>query len=118
MPNVGRIRRHYNGGSMLDHRYEFCYYFVLHYDEPTQNVTLVPMIRNGLFMSGNKKRMGRYRYQCNILENNKNWILDASPNEYDIVPSAVMIMKTPVVAQEAWDIHGNKEEEEAVVEQN
>jgi hypothetical protein len=111
MPNGGPFRRHYNGGSMLDHRYEFCYYFVLHYDEPTQNVTLVPMIRQGLFMSGNKKRMGRYRYQCNILENNKNWILDASPNEYDIVPNAVMIMKTPVVAQEAWDIYGNEEEE-------
>merc|ERR1711865_979354 len=112
-----RIARRYNGGSMIDHRYEYCFYFVLHYDESTSKIVLVPMIRNGLFMTGSKKRVGRFRYQCNILENNKNWIVqDAATStiniskEYDVVMDATMIMKTSLVAQEAWDIYSNEEE--------
>jgi len=112
-----RIARRYNGGSMIDHRYEYCFYFVLHYDESTSKIVLVPMIRNGLFMTGSKKRVGRFRYQCNILENNKNWIVqDAASStiniskEYDVVMDATMIMKTSLVAQEAWDIYSNEEE--------
>merc|ERR1712238_653005 len=109
------IPRRYNGGSMIDHRYEYCFYFVLHYEESTSKIVLVPMIRNGLFMTGSKNRVGRFRYQCNILENNKNWIVQDAGNtnifdEYDVVMDATMIMKTSLVAQEAWDIYSNEEE--------
>merc|ERR1712028_296663 len=72
-------QRAYNGGTMIDHRYEYCYYFVLHYDESASKVTLVPMIRNGLFTSGKYKtaKVGpRYRYQCNVLDTNRNWMID------------------------------------------
>jgi len=107
--------RRYNGGSMIDHRYEYCFYFVLHYEEATSKIVLVPMIRNGLFMTGSKNRVGRFRYQCNILDNNKNWIVQDAGNtnifdEYDVVMDATMIMKTSLVAQEAWDIYSNEEE--------
>jgi hypothetical protein len=34
---------------MIDHRYEFCYYFVLHYNELKKSMTIVPMIKDGVF---------------------------------------------------------------------
>merc|ERR1712238_569905 len=113
--NNSPIPRRYNGGSMIDHRYEYCFYFVLHYEEATSKIVLVPMIRNGLFMTGSKNRVGRFRYQCNILENNKNLIVQDAGNtnifdEYDVVMDATMIMKPSLVAQEAWDIYSNEEE--------
>ena len=45
------------------------------------------------------KRIGRPRYQCQM--DHKFSIVEAE--KFYIVPSA-MIMKTPIVAQEAWDI--------------
>jgi len=121
-PKKGRIRWRYNGGLMMDHRYEFCYYFVLHFDEFKKSLTIVPMLKDGVFerSTGSKNKgihstvreesvlderlLGRPRYQCNILETDKNWIRDVPLEEYAIVPEAVAVFDTPLVAQEAWDI--------------
>jgi hypothetical protein len=54
-----------------------------------------------------KRLLGRPRYQCNILETDKNWIRDVSLKDYIIVPEAVAVFDTSLVAQEAWDIGGN-----------
>ncbi|CAJ1954189.1 unnamed protein product [Cylindrotheca closterium] len=75
------------------------YYFCLHYDEPKQLLTLCPMAIKGV-LSG--RRQGRPRYQCVLLENSKNWIC-SSAKDCETV-EAFMVMKTPIVAQEAWDI--------------
>jgi hypothetical protein len=121
-PKKGCIRWRYNGGLMMDHRYEFCYYFVLHFDESKKSLTIVPMLKDGVFerSTGSKKKgihstvrdesvlderlLGRPRYQCNILKTDKNWIRDVPLEEYAIVPEAVAVFDTPLVAQEAWDI--------------
>ena len=110
-------QRAYNGGTMVDHRYEYCYYFVLHYDESASKVTLVPMIRNGLFTSGKYKtaKVGpRYRYQCNVLDTNRNWMIDVPADDYEVVDKAIMIMKTSFVASEAWDIYDNETADKTV----
>merc|ERR1711865_894273 len=110
-------QRAYNGGTMIDHRYEYCYYFVLHYDESASKVTLVPMIRNGLFTSGKYKtaKVGpRYRYQCNVLDTNRNWMIDVPADDYEVVDKAIMIMKTSFVASEAWDIYDNETADKTV----
>eukprot|EP00980_Cylindrotheca_fusiformis_P024612 scaffold12167_cov129-Cylindrotheca_fusiformis.AAC.5 len=78
------------------------YYFVLHYDEPKQLVTLCPMAVKGI-LSG--RRQGRPRFQCVLRETSENWITSASASAYAPV-EAFMVMKTPIVAQEAWDILG------------
>lgn len=116
-PNNGRIGLRYNGGLMIDHRYEFCYYFVLHYNESKKFLTLVPMIKDGVFERAtgiensstvvDEKFLGRPRYECNVLETDRNWICDAPIEDYAIVPEAVAVIDTPFVAQEAWDIVGN-----------
>jgi hypothetical protein len=116
-PKNGRIGLRYNGGLMIDHRYEFCYYFVLHYNESEKIMTLVPMIKDGVFerASGiengstvvDENFLGRPRYECNILETDRNWIRDAPIEDYAIVHEAVAVIDTPFVAQEAWDIVGN-----------
>lgn len=116
----GNFRWRYNGGLMIDHRYEFCYYFVLHYNESEKSMTIVPMIKDGVFErkeesktsnkshdAVDKRLLGRPRYQCNILETDKNWIRDVSLEDYIIVPEAVAVFDTSLVAQEAWDIGGN-----------
>jgi len=108
----GRIRWHYNGGLMIDHRYEYCYYFVLHFNEAEKSLTIVPLIKDGVFeeATGSEKEiidesvMGRPRYECNILKTDKNWIRDAPMEDYVVVPQAVPVIKTPLVAREAWDI--------------
>eukprot|EP00429_Kryptoperidinium_foliaceum_P031518 CAMPEP_0176139308 /NCGR_PEP_ID=MMETSP0120_2-20121206/70779_1 /TAXON_ID=160619 /ORGANISM="Kryptoperidinium foliaceum, Strain CCMP 1326" /LENGTH=736 /DNA_ID=CAMNT_0017475291 /DNA_START=40 /DNA_END=2250 /DNA_ORIENTATION=- len=76
------------------------YFFVLNYNEKTSMVTLCPMAPRGL-LSG--KRAGRPRYQCVLGTNSSNWIT-APCDLYDPVP-AFMVMKTPLIAQEAWDIN-------------
>jgi hypothetical protein len=97
------------------------YFFVLHYQEdpslsspttttPTSlssssssssaRVILIPMIVKGILAG---KRSGRPRYQCVVLNDTSNWITDSVNNNYEAV-NAVMVMKTPFVAQEAWDI--------------
>jgi len=119
-PENGRIRLRYNGGIMMDHRYEFCYYFVLHHDELKDSLTIVPMIKDGVFerATGSKNNssnttvvdervLGRPRYQCNILETDKNWIRDVSLEDYAIVPETVAVADTPLVAKEVWDIVGD-----------
>lgn len=75
------------------------YYFVLHYNDKLNMVTLCPMTPKGV-LSG--KRQGRPRYQCIVQNTSANWIT-APTRLYDPVP-AFMVMKTPLVAQEAWDI--------------
>jgi len=112
-----RKRWHYNGGLMINHRFEYCYYFVLHCNEEKKSLTIVPMIKNGVFEqatgSGNKagdstildKRvLERPRYECNILETDKNWIRDVPMEDYVVVPEAVAVIDTSLVAHEAWDI--------------
>jgi len=77
------------------------YFFVLHYGETSQQITIVPMAPKGV-LSG--KRQGRPRFQCVLQETSKNW-KTASTKDYEPV-SAFMVMKTPIIAQEAWDILG------------
>lgn len=102
---------------MINHRYEFCYYFVLHYNETKKTMTMVPMIKDGVFErpTGRKDKsitssvlderfLGRPRYQCNILETDKNWIRDVPLEDYTVVREAVAVVDTPLVAHEAWDI--------------
>jgi hypothetical protein len=78
------------------------YYFVLNYNEALQQLILVPMAPKGI-LSG--KRQGRPRFQCVLDTSTKNWEMAVSTNDYEPVP-AFMVMKTPIVAQEAWDILG------------
>ncbi|KAL7565603.1 hypothetical protein ACA910_018965 [Epithemia clementina (nom. ined.)] len=75
------------------------YFFVLHYNEDTEAVRLVPMEARGTMMG---KRQGRPRYVCCIGTTDENFVSDHS-HHYQVVP-ATMVMKTPFVAQEAWDI--------------
>ena len=75
------------------------YYFVLNYNERLSMVTLCPMAPMGI-LSG--KRQGRPRFQCDLQNTSANWIT-APTRFYDPVP-AFMVMKTPFVSQEAWDI--------------
>eukprot|EP00934_Nitzschia_sp_Nitz4_P005646 Nitzschia sp. Nitz4//scaffold127_size64804//28608//31181//NITZ4_006176-RA/size64804-processed-gene-0.66-mRNA-1//1//CDS//3329534750//5636//frame0 len=78
------------------------FYFVLHYDPEKALITICPMSPKGI-LSG--KRQGRPRFQCDLLDNSSNWIVNASTDDYSPVP-AFMVMKTPLIAQEAWDIMG------------
>ena len=75
------------------------YFFVLNYNEDAQEVRLVPMVARGTMMG---KRQGRPRYVCCIGTTDENFTTASSQN-YKVVP-ATMVMKTPYVAQEAWDI--------------
>jgi hypothetical protein len=75
---------------------EDTYYFVLEYNEEKGLICIVPMIVGGVLTG---KRSGRPRYQC--VMDHKFMVEEA--DKFYIVPSA-MIMKTPYVAQEAWDI--------------
>ena len=77
------------------------YFFVLHYSEPKGTLKLVPMEPRGV-LSG--KREGRPRYQC-IVDSTDHNFNTVKASDYEAVP-AFMVMKTPVVAQEAWDILG------------
>lgn len=110
----GQIRWYYNGGLMIDHRCEYCYYFVLDSNEEQKSLTIIPMIKDGVFEEekGDEKKildkrvLGRPRFECNILKTDKNWIRDAPMKDYLIVQDAVPVINTPLVAQEAWDIGG------------
>jgi hypothetical protein len=75
------------------------FYFVLEYHEEKALLCLVPLAITGKLTG---KRVGRPRYQCSVNAALDNFIVADAIN-YIVVPSA-MIMKTPVVAQEAWDI--------------
>lgn len=75
------------------------YFFVLQYDEPRQLIQLIPLAAKGK-LSG--KREGRPRYQALVGTTDANWIVQRV--EDYVVVKAAMVMKTPVVASEAWDI--------------
>ena len=79
------------------------FYFVLHYDEAKNTIRIVPMEARGI-LSG--KREGRPRFQC-IIDSTDHNISTVSASDFVAVP-AMMVMKTPIVAQEAWDIPQEK----------
>lgn len=74
-------------------------FFVLHYDEARGTIRIIPMEARGV-LSG--KRAGRPRFQA-IMENVERDMRTVPSSDYKIV-DAFMVMKTPVVASEAWDI--------------
>ena len=74
-------------------------FFVLHYDEDASTIRIVPMEAGGV-LSG--KRAGRPRFQCVMDQGDKN-IKTVPAKGYDIV-DAHMVMKTPIVKDEAWDV--------------
>jgi len=74
-------------------------FFVLHYDEPNGTIRIIPMEARGV-LSG--KRAGRPRFQA-IMENVERDMRTVPSADYKIV-DAFMVMKTPVVASEAWDV--------------
>jgi len=75
------------------------YFFVLNYCEPKGKLILCPMVVKGV-LSG--RRQGRPRYQCVIQDTSSNWVTVQAKNYVPV--EAFMVMKTPIVAQEAWDI--------------
>jgi hypothetical protein len=74
-------------------------FFVLNYDEAKGRARIVPMIARGK-LSG--KREGRPRFQA-VIENSDSNFTTVAVSEIELVRSA-MVMKTPIVASEAWDI--------------
>lgn len=82
-----------------DGRKKTKYYFVLEFNEGKNLMCLVPMAATGT-LSG--QRNGRPRYTCTVLSDDSNFEI-LSPDSFEIIP-ATMIMKTPYVALEAWDI--------------
>jgi hypothetical protein len=75
------------------------YFFVLNYDESAGLIRMVPMRVTGVCLG---KHAGRPRYQCVIGDTDANFRTDHA-DKYEVVP-ATMVMKTSVVANEAWDI--------------
>ena len=75
------------------------YYFVLNYEESKETIQIIPMQATGLCLG---RHAGRPRYQCIVGDTDENFRTE-STSDFQIVPST-MVMKTSVVAQEAWDI--------------
>ena len=75
------------------------YFFVLNYNENKDTIQIVPMQATGVCLG---KHAGRPRYQCMIGDTDENFRTE-STKDFQIVP-ATMVMKTSVVANEAWDI--------------
>lgn len=75
------------------------YYFVLHYDESEGAIIIVPMAPKGVLTG---KREGRPRYQALLGDTDEN-IQEVNASDFQVVP-ATMVMKTPFVSQEAWDV--------------
>ena len=78
------------------------YFFVLNYDEGMGLITIVPMRVTGVCLG---RHAGRPRYQCLIGETDENFRTE-SVSKFKVVP-ATMVMKTSVVAHEAWDVQDN-----------
>jgi hypothetical protein len=74
------------------------YFFVLHYDEGKSVIRIIPLVRQGELVG---KREGRPRYKAVLTNHTRAPTVRAS--DYDIV-SAYMVTKTPLVANETWDI--------------
>lgn len=131
--NPKNVGLHYNHGSMIDHSYEYCFYFVMDSDEATDSLTIVPMFNDGVFerpdtdsnnkckskkakCSGgsdatsctNERFLGRPKFQCHVLENDTNWIRGVPSMDYTVVADAVAVFDTPLVAREAWAIGSSK----------
>lgn len=75
------------------------YFFVLQYDEPTSLIKIVPLNAKNTLTG---KREGRPRYQAEVGDTDENFAV-VRASDYDVVPAA-MVMKTPMVASEAWDV--------------
>jgi hypothetical protein len=75
------------------------FFFVMEYDETKDVLCIVPMVASGTLAG---KREGRPRYQCEIGDTDENFRI-VSAADYEVVRSA-MVMKTPILAAEAWDI--------------
>jgi len=75
------------------------YFFVLHYNESAGTIRIAPMEPRGKLTG---KREGKPRYQVALEDTDVNF-KTAKISEYEVVP-ATMVMKTPVIANEAWDI--------------
>jgi len=94
-----RSRLHYYNRVVKKMNGSKHYYFVLNYDESKGTIRIVPMMARGTLTG---KREGRPRYQCKVGDTDSNF-QTVTASEYQVVP-AVMVMKTPYVALEAWDI--------------
>jgi predicted GNAT family N-acyltransferase len=94
-----RDRLHFYNKVVVQKSQPNKYYFVLHYNESKSHLVLVPMTIQGT-LSG--RRQGRPRFQCLLKNTSSNWLNVSSKNYVPV--SAFMVMKTPIVAQEAWDI--------------
>lgn len=94
-----RSRVHYFNRVVKRKRGSKQFYFVLHYDESKVTIKIVPMLARGLLTG---KREGRPRYQAVVGPTDCNF-LTAKASDFVVVP-ATMVMKTPIVAAEAWDI--------------
>lgn len=75
------------------------YFFVLHYNIDEETIYIVPIERMGILTG---KRAGRPRYQAVIGDTDYNFKLERV-QDFQVVP-ATMIMKTPYICQEAWDV--------------
>jgi hypothetical protein len=75
------------------------WYFVLFYNDTAKQLFIVPMEPRGI-LSG--KRQGRPRFEC-VVEDTDATFLQVSAQDYEPV-EAFMVMITPNVTQEAWDI--------------
>lgn len=80
------------------------YYYVLEYDDSQQRLCLVPMYAKGTLTG---QREGRPRYRCDLRETDTNFIMAAAA-DYVVVRSCA-VMKTSVVATEAWDIETSED---------
>jgi hypothetical protein len=79
-------------------------YFVSEYDEARGLLRLIPMVASGTLLG---QREGRPRYQCAIGDTDENFKTVAAA-DFEIVRSAV-VMKTPLIAAEAWDIETDQD---------
>jgi hypothetical protein len=80
------------------------YFFVLHFDDVHDLLLIVPMAATGTLLG---KRQGRPRYQCVIGDTDANFET-VHASDYEVIRSA-MIMKTPLICQEAWDIEEDED---------
>ena len=81
------------------------FYYVVEYDGEKNLLCIVPMYIKGT-LSG--QREGRPRYRCDIGETDANFKI-VSGSDYAVVRSCA-IMKTSIVALEAWDIETEEDE--------
>ncbi|GKY99969.1 hypothetical protein MPSEU_000950500 [Mayamaea pseudoterrestris] len=94
-----RNREHFYNRVVKPLRGPTQYYYVLHYDESTRRMRIAPMESRSL-LAGH--RAGRPRYQVVVEDTDANF-LTVDADDFVVVPSSV-VMRTPVIATEAWDI--------------